>query len=294
MDRGEKSARQPNAESEGNPCPGSWTASLHPRISKDWTSSPGPVGEGDPRGDRRDRLGQRAAIWEPASGVVELTLGLAFGSGRPSGQDRLGRRAPGVSPQASDGPHATGFRRCAKRAGISGFPRHRRKRIRRLWRRPCGHFDLRGLRLCHRTGPEGRKGAVVAVIGDGALTAGMAFEALNHAGDVGIDLVVIINDNEMSISPNVGALSAHLTRLRMDQTIRRARSDLESVIKKIPGIGEPMVKSAERLKDTLIHMVTPGSLFEALGFSYYGPIDGHNIPLLQRVIPMRWPAGARW
>ena len=73
------------------------------------------------------------------------------------------------------------------------------------------------------------------MIGDGALTAGMAFEALNHAGDVGTDLVVIINDNEMSISPNVGALSAHLTRLRMDKTLRRARSDIEIDDQKDPG-----------------------------------------------------------
>jgi len=168
--------------------------------------------------------------------------------------------------------------------GISGFPRIAESEYDAFGVGHAGTSISAALGYAIARDRKGEEGAVVAVIGDGALTAGMAFEALNHAGDMGIDLVVIINDNEMSIAPNVGALSAYLTRLRMDQTIRRARSDLEAVIKRIPGIGEPMVKSAERLKDTLIHMVTPGSLFEALGFSYYGPIDGHNIPLLQRVI----------
>ncbi|HLS91533.1 MAG TPA: 1-deoxy-D-xylulose-5-phosphate synthase [Limnochordia bacterium] len=216
-------------------------------------------------------------------GVVELTLALHSVLDAP--RDKI---IWDVGHQAYPHKLVTGrkdrFRTLRQAGGISGFPRIAESEYDAFGVGHAGTSISAALGYAIARDRKGEEGAVVAVIGDGALTAGMAFEALNHAGDLGIDLVVIINDNEMSISPNVGALSAYLTRLRMDQTIRRARSDLEAVIKKIPGIGEPMVKSAERLKDTLIHMVTPGSLFEALGFSYYGPIDGHNIPLLQRVI----------
>lgn len=216
-------------------------------------------------------------------GVVELTLALHSVLDAP--RDKI---IWDVGHQAYPHKLVTGrkdrFRTLRQAGGISGFPRIAESEYDAFGVGHAGTSISAALGYAIARDRKGEEGAVVAVIGDGALTAGMAFEALNHAGDMGIDLVVIINDNEMSIAPNVGALSAYLTRLRMDQTIRRARSDLEAVIKRIPGIGEPMVKSAERLKDTLIHMVTPGSLFEALGFSYYGPIDGHNIPLLQRVI----------
>lgn len=126
--------------------------------------------------------------------------------------------------------------------------------------------------------------AIVTVTGDGALTAGMAFEALNHAGDLGLGIVVVVNDNEMSISPNVGALSEYLTRLRTDPTLNKAKHEIESLIARIPAIGGSMVKAGERLREAMRHLVAPGAFFEELGFKYYGPIDGHNIELLQRVI----------
>lgn len=216
-------------------------------------------------------------------GVVELTIALHSVLDAP--RDKI---VWDVGHQAYPHKLLTGrldrFKTLRQEGGISGFPKIDESEYDAFGVGHAGTSISAALGYAIARDRRGEKYAVVAVIGDGALTAGMAFEALNHAGDVGTDLVVIINDNEMSISPNVGALSAHLTRLRMDQTLRRARSDIESVIKRIPGIGEPMVRSAERLKDTLIHMVTPGALFEALGFSYYGPIDGHNISLLQRVI----------
>lgn len=216
-------------------------------------------------------------------GVVELTLALHSVLDAP--RDKI---VWDVGHQAYPHKLLTGrlhqFKTLRQEGGISGFPRLEESEYDAFGVGHAGTSISAALGYAIARDRLGEKHAVVAVIGDGALTAGMAFEALNHAGDVGTDLVVIINDNEMSISPNVGALSAHLTRLRMDQTLRRARSDIESVIKKIPAIGGPMVKSAERLKDTFIQMVTPGALFETLGFSYYGPIDGHNISLLQRVI----------
>jgi len=216
-------------------------------------------------------------------GVVELTLALHSVLDAP--RDKI---VWDVGHQAYPHKLLTGrlaqFKTLRQAGGISGFPRMSESEYDAFGVGHAGTSISAALGYALARDRAGDKYAVVTVTGDGALTAGMAFEALNHAGHVGTDLVVIINDNEMSIAPNVGALSAYLTRLRMDQTLRKARSDLEAVIKKIPAIGVPVVRSAERIKDTLISMMTPGALFEALGFSYYGPIDGHNIGLLQRVI----------
>jgi len=124
---------------------------------------------------------------------------------------------------------------------------------------------------------------VAAVIGDGALTGGMAFEALNHAGQLGVDLVVILNDNAMSISKNVGALSNYLNKIRLDPTLYKARAELESLIKKIPAIGGSVSRLGSSLKDA-VKSLLPGQLFEELGFAYFGPFDGHNIRQLQRAL----------
>jgi len=126
--------------------------------------------------------------------------------------------------------------------------------------------------------------SVVAVIGDGALSAGMAFEAMNHAGQAGTDLIVVLNDNEMSIAPNVGALSEYLNKLRMDPALQRAREDIKHLIKRLPGLGGSVYKMAGRLKESLKQLVVPGMLFEELGFTYFGPIDGHDIGSLQAAL----------
>ncbi len=125
--------------------------------------------------------------------------------------------------------------------------------------------------------------SVVAVIGDGALTGGMALEALNHVGQLKTNLIVVLNDNAMSIAGNVGALSDYLNRIRLDPTLARARGDLEEFIKRIPAIGQSMTRVASGLKDA-VKSLLPGQLFEELGFSYFGPFDGHNISQLQRAI----------
>lgn len=124
---------------------------------------------------------------------------------------------------------------------------------------------------------------VAAVIGDGALTGGMAFEALNHIGSLGRDLIVILNDNEMSITNNVGALSDYLGRIRSDSTLYKAREDMAAFMRKIPLVGDPLAKLAHKFKKTL-KTILPGQLFEELGFAYFGPFDGHNISQLQRAI----------
>ncbi|MFK2824317.1 1-deoxy-D-xylulose-5-phosphate synthase [Bacillus sp. B190/17] len=117
---------------------------------------------------------------------------------------------------------------------------------------------------------------IVPVIGDGALTGGMALEALNHIGDEKKNMIVILNDNEMSIAPNVGALHSVLGRLRTAGKYNWVKDELEGLLKKIPAVGGKMAQTAERLKDSLKYLFVSGMFFEELGFTYLGPIDGHN------------------
>jgi 1-deoxy-D-xylulose-5-phosphate synthase len=121
---------------------------------------------------------------------------------------------------------------------------------------------------------------IVVVIGDGALTAGMVWEALNNAGALEKNLLVILNDNEMSISPNVGAISLHLNKIITGQVYNKMRRDIESLLGNIPGVGRSMVKVAGKLEDAVKGLFVPGRLFEDLGFRYVGPIEGHNLPAL--------------
>ncbi|MFZ5644071.1 MAG: 1-deoxy-D-xylulose-5-phosphate synthase [Bacillota bacterium] len=130
---------------------------------------------------------------------------------------------------------------------------------------------------------KGQKHSVTAVIGDGAMTGGMAFEALNHAGHLQKDLIVILNDNEMSIAKNVGGMARYLSRLRTDPMYSRGKEEAEQLLKKIPAIGPTVLKAVERLKDSFKYLVVPGMFFEELGFVYLGPIDGHNIQDMVRV-----------
>lgn len=169
------------------------------------------------------------------------------------------------------------FRAIRKYGGISGFPRPEE----------CDHDAFISghsstsisvaLGMAIARDLAGEKHAVAAVIGDGAMTGGMAFEAMNHAGHLQKDLIVVLNDNEMSIAKNVGGMSRYLSRLRTDPMYSRGKDELEQVIKKIPAIGPTVLKGVERLKDSLKYLVVPGMLFEELGFVYLGPIDGHNI-----------------
>ena len=117
---------------------------------------------------------------------------------------------------------------------------------------------------------RGGKNNVIAVIGDGAMTGGMAFEALENAGHMDSNIIVILNDNEMSIDPNVGALAEYLSRARSNPAYTKSKDDVEELLKKIPGIGDKMFKAADKLKDSLKYLLVPGVLFEEFGFKYYG------------------------
>ena len=131
---------------------------------------------------------------------------------------------------------------------------------------------------------KGEKNSIVAFIGDGALTGGIAFEALNHAGQEGRDLIVVLNDNEMSISKNVGAMSVYLNRLRTDPSYSRTKEEIGTVLHKIPVIGPGIARAALRFKDMLKFMMVPGKIFEELGFTYIGPVNGHDLSELNKVL----------
>ncbi|KYN87024.1 1-deoxy-D-xylulose-5-phosphate synthase [Vibrio cidicii] len=135
-----------------------------------------------------------------------------------------------------------------------------------------------GMAICAEK--EGQNRKVVSVIGDGAITAGMAFEAMNHAGDVHADMLVILNDNEMSISENVGALNNHLARLLSGNFYTSIREGGKKVLSGVPPIKELVRRTEEHLKG----MVVPGTLFEELGFNYIGPIDGHDVTELVKTL----------
>ncbi|WP_089281191.1 1-deoxy-D-xylulose-5-phosphate synthase [Anaerovirgula multivorans] len=168
--------------------------------------------------------------------------------------------------------------------GISGFPKR--------YESPHDHFDTghsstsisAALGMACARDLNHEKHAVVALIGDGALTGGLAFEALNHAGQSKKNMLVILNDNEMSISENVGGLSNYLNKIRTNSVYSKVKGDMESLISYIPGIGKTVVKTAEKAKDCIKYFFVPGILFEELGFKYIGPIDGHNYNELCKVL----------
>ena len=128
------------------------------------------------------------------------------------------------------------------------------------------------------------KNFVVPIIGDGALTGGMALEALNHIGHEKTNMIVILNDNEMSIAPNVGALHGVLGRLRTAKEYSKAKEELERLMLKIPVLGDKMASTAERVKDSLKYLVVSGVFFEEMGFKYLGPIDGHDFEALEETL----------
>jgi 1-deoxy-D-xylulose-5-phosphate synthase len=121
---------------------------------------------------------------------------------------------------------------------------------------------------------------VVAIIGDGGLTGGMAMEGLNQAGYLGRRLMIILNDNEMSIAPNVGAMQGYLNRIIHGQPYRRFKDEVEHVLRAIPKVGEPMLRLAKQVEQMAKQLFVPGSLFEELGFRYVGPTNGHSLPQL--------------
>jgi len=216
-------------------------------------------------------------------GVVELTL--ALHSYYSSPKDKI---IWDVGHQAYPHKILTGrwkqFPTLRKHNGLSGFPKPDESEHDPFI---TGHSSTSisvALGLAKAGERHKRGGKVIAVIGDGALTGGMAYEALNHAGHIKANIVVILNDNEMSISYNVGSMSAYLGRIRSDPKYSRLKKDFEYYANRVPFIGKKMVSLAERIKGGLKYVMMPGMLFEELGFTYFGPVDGHNIAAMKKVL----------
>ena len=150
-----------------------------------------------------------------------------------------------------------------------------------------------GLGMASAKRLKGEKAKVISVIGDGSMTAGLAFEGLNQTGDTDIDQIVILNDNDMSISENVGALSSFLSRKLSVKYLQDLRSQFGEFLKSLPGIGDDIYKFAKKSEESFKTFVTPGMLFEAFNFGYFGPIDGHNlnhlVDILQNIKKLNEP-----
>jgi len=212
----------------------------------------------------------------PSLGVVELTIALQ--AVFPTPHDRI---VWDVGHQCYAHKLLTGRldRFCTLRqsGGISGFPR-RSESCHDVF--GTGHSGTSisaaaGLAAARDAFGQGHK--VVAVIGDGSMTSGEAFEALNHVGHLKQDLVVVLNDNEMSISPNVGALSSYLNRVLTGHLPTRMRDEFVKFLRSLPRVGEQAAKMAKRVEESVKALIVPGLLFEELGFRYVGPIPGHEL-----------------
>ncbi len=216
-------------------------------------------------------------------GVVELTIALHRVFDSP--QDKI---VWDVGHQAYAHKLLTGrqeqFPTLRQLDGLSGFPKRNESE------HDCfdvGHSSTSisaALGMAAARDIQGRDNKVVAIIGDGSLTAGMAFEALNHAGGLKEKLVVILNDNEMSISRNVGALSSFLSRKMTSDAFLRFKKETEQLLGYVPRIGRDLVNIAKRAEESLKGFMTPGMLFEGFGFDYFGPLDGHNIEELAETL----------
>ncbi len=214
----------------------------------------------------------------PNLGVIELTIALHYVFDSP--RDKI---VWDVGHQSYAHKLLTGrrdnFHTLRQYGGVAGFPKRSESPHDIV---DTGHSSTSisaGLGLITAQDFLNQEGRVVVVIGDGSMTAGLAFEGLNNAGHLKKDLIVILNDNEMSISPNVGALSSYLSRKLTGRVARRIKRDLEGLVTYLPG-GEHLLSVIKKSEDALKCILTPGMLFEALGFRYVGPIPGHNIETL--------------
>ena len=216
-------------------------------------------------------------------GVVELTIALHRFLHFP--EDKL---VWDVGHQAYTHKILTGrkeqFATLRKTGGLSGFPKRKES--------DCDAFDTGhsstsisvGLGLVQARDLKGENYQVVSVIGDGALTGGMAYEALNNAAELKKNFIIILNDNEMSITRNVGGMSSYLDHIRMAAPYTELKMGVTNALKKIPKVGDGMVDALHKTKSSIKQLVIPGMLFENMGLTYLGPVDGHDMRQLGKVL----------
>jgi len=231
---------------------------------------------GELREDIISTVSQNGGHLASSLGVVELTIALHRVFDTP--KDKL---VWDVGHQAYAHKLLTGrreqFSTLRQLDGISGFPKRCESDF------DCfdvGHSSTSisaALGMAAARDASGGDERIVAIIGDGSLTAGLAFEGLNHSGHLKKNMVVILNDNEMSISPNVGAVSSFLSRKLSSALFVRFKRETENFLSNVPGIGKDLLQFAQRVEESVKGFMTPGMLFEGFGFDYYGPIDGHNL-----------------
>ena len=228
----------------------------------------------------------------PSLGVVDLTVALHYAFETP--KDKI---IWDVGHQAYAHKLLTGrrdrFKTLRQYGGISGFPKREES--------PYDNFNVghastsisAALGMVAARDIRGEEFRVIAVIGDGSISAGLAFEGLNQAGHLKKNLIVILNDNEMSISPNVGALSAYLNRMMTGNFYTKLRQETKQFLQNIPRVGESMFNIAKKAEESIKGFMAPGLLFEELGFQYVGPIDGHRIDHLletfRNIKDFTWP-----
>ena len=169
------------------------------------------------------------------------------------------------------------FHTLRRRGGLSGFPKREESIYDTFNVGHSGTSIAAAAAFAEAHCLKGDKSRTIAVIGDGSMTTGMAFEALNWAGDRKKRVIIVLNDNEMSISPNVGALSSYLNRIMTGGRVTRLRGELKNFLKKIPNIGEQVIRFSRQVEESVKTFVVPGALFEELGFTYVGPLEGHRL-----------------
>ncbi|WP_407638433.1 1-deoxy-D-xylulose-5-phosphate synthase [Bacillus alveayuensis] len=222
-----------------------------------------------------EKLSKTGGHIGPNLGVVELTIALhkMFDSPKDKFLWDVGHQSyvhKILTGRASE------FDTLRQYKGLCGFPK-RSESEHDVWE--TGHSSTSlsaAMGMAIARDLKGTDEYIIPIIGDGALTGGMALEALNHIGHEKKDIIVVLNDNEMSIAPNVGALHNVLGRLRTAGKYHWVKDELEMLLKKIPAVGGKLAATAERIKDSLKYLLVSGVFFEELGFTYFGPVDGHN------------------
>ena len=212
-------------------------------------------------------------------GTVELTLAIHYVFNTPD--DKL---IWDVGHQSYAHKIITGrkekFATLRRRGGISGFPKREESAYDAFNVGHSGTSIAAAAAFAEAQSLKGGSKKSIAVIGDGSMTTGMAFEGLNWSGDRDKELIIILNDNEMSISPNVGAMSSYLNRIMTGDRVTKFKGELKHFLRSIPGVGEQIFKISRQIEESVKTFVVPGALFEELGFTYVGPLEGHRLDYL--------------